>query len=75
MDRGVILEVVGEKRPDRPFHHPFREDLPEILRQEGRGDKLRRLRIDADRLALRVDSLREVAPSDGVLPLKVLRER
>src|SRR4051794_39654779 len=68
-----MLEVVGQERADGPLDDSVGEDLAELLREEGGGDVLGRAGIDGNGLELWVDASGEVAPDNGVFPLKLFQ--
>jgi hypothetical protein len=67
-----MLEVVGQERADGPFDDSLGEDGTPP--GEGGGDVLGHFGIDGNGLELRVDASGEVAPDNGVLPLKLFQE-
>src|SRR3954462_9226705 len=68
-----MLEVVGQERADGPLDDSLGKDLAELLREKGGGDVLGRVGIDGNGLELWVDASGEVAPDDGVFPLKLFQ--
>jgi hypothetical protein len=72
---GVVLEVVGQERADGPLDDSLGEYLAELVREEGGRDVLGRVGIDGNGLELWVDASGEVAPDNGVFPLKLFQPR